>query len=161
MSRKTQKFQLGPEVYEITQLGTELGVPLGHRLMKALAPSVRDLVTEIAGSDAKTLQAAIGQLGEVGVAIKLVQAFEGAPTDLLVELGKTFAQVTTVKSSTLMLPLDGLYDDHFAGRFDHWMQWVFCCVKFNFGASFLGRLASSGATPTPAGQPSQENQPSA
>jgi hypothetical protein len=150
MSRKTQKFQIDSEVYEITQLGTELGMPLGHRLLKACAPSVRSFVAQIAASDEKTLGKALDEIGEVGVLVRIVEAFEQAPTELLADLAKTFAAVTTVKSATLMLPLEATYDDHFAGRYDHWVKWLFACVKLNFSARFLGSSAGSGASPTPA-----------
>lgn len=150
MSRKVQKFPIGGEVYEITQLGTEIGMPLGHRLMKALAPSVRAFVAQIAASDEKTLDAAIEKIGELGIALQLIDAFEHAPTELLIEFGATFREHTKVKSSTLWLPLADLYDDHFAGRYDLWVKWVLACVKLNFGARFLGSGSGSGASPNPA-----------
>jgi hypothetical protein len=141
MSRRPATLTIEGETYEVTPLSTTVGLPLGHRLVRALGPTLR---TVLAGMPSES------EIDEGTIAGALLKAVEDAPTELLLELGKAFAGSTKVKASTLMLSLGEptIYDDHFAGRYGLWLKWVIACAKVNF-SGFLGSSGSSAKTQAP------------
>jgi hypothetical protein len=141
MSRRPAALTIDGETYEVTPLSTTVGLPLGHRLVKALGPTLRGVLAGMPGDAA---------IDEAAIAGAMLKAIEDAPTELLLELGKAFAGSTKVKAASLLISLGepSVYDDHFAGRYGLWLKWVIACAKVNF-SGFLGSSGNSAKIPAP------------
>jgi hypothetical protein len=138
MARRPVTLSIEGEAYEVTPLTTTEGLPLGHRLVRVLGPTLRGVLSDMP-TDAT--------IDEGKIAAAVLKALEDAPTELLIELGRAFAASTKVKASSLMLSLGetAIYDEHFAGRYGLWLKWVMACAKVNF-SGFLGNSGSSAKT---------------
>lgn len=150
--RQTRTVTIGPDTYEITQLGASLALDLWYDLAKALGPSFKDANPE----DVAKLGMANPVAG-LNILVELVQAL---PRELLHDVRSEFAKATKIKppyefSSDKELPFvtldEKLFDDHFAGRMKAMGLWFAECFRLNF-ADFLDEptssAAPSGRTPT-------------
>jgi hypothetical protein len=142
MSRRTEPVTIDGVVYRVAQLPTRQGVPLAHKLLKAVGPVV---IKFIEGLPEK------GEVSETKLALVVVDALQELPTDLLQELAERFLENCTYQepaSGALELPLKMNYDDHFAGEYKRWMQWFIACARFNFQGFFPNSVGSSGTDPS-------------
>jgi hypothetical protein len=158
MARKTERFAIDGDYYEMTQLGTVVGQPLFHEVRKLAMPLLRGIVSDAdilvalqkPDLDVQSLDPALA--GKI-VAL-MFGLFESLPKALELELTQRFAEATKVRIGQAMLPLgdsreeDGLFDQHFAGRYMALQKWLIAAMKFHF-AGFLGSSAKS-ADPVPA-----------
>src|SRR5690348_14209716 len=138
MARKTEKFEFDGETYTVTQLPTSIGIPLGHRLVKAFGPTVREFVKQMPKGGLEEFVRSLMKgeipddtLAELGLV--LLEALENCPTQLLSDMGVVFADSTVIRAGTLefakgsvpheaKLSAGTTYDDHFAGRPMLWMK---------------------------------------
>ena len=159
MARQTKTFKIDGETYVVRQLTTTVGIPLGHRLVKAFGPTIREFVKSLpkGGLSEFARQLLAGNVEEERLEqlfVVLLEAVEGCPTPLLGELGASFSEQTTIQAAGLTLPLSSgdIYDEHFAGRPGLWLKWVAACVQFNFAGFFTSSprsAATATESPTP------------
>ncbi len=118
--RETKSRVIDGVTYEVTQLGAKVGRLVLNRLAKVIG----------AAADSDTP----------------VADFTRALTDEdLTYLCDTFAAMTTceIPEAPGAKPgLAGVFDMHFAARYDAMLQWLWFCVEVNF-ASFLERVGLS------------------
>jgi len=132
MARRPAIVAVSGEAYEVMPLTTSEGLPLAHKLLQAIGSIIGELV-EVARADSTDDQ----QSAAIGRAVRHLRL------DLLTELSKTFAAHTKVKAGELWLELPGVYDDHFAQRYDLWVGWLVECCTLNFSSFFSSSVASS------------------
>ena len=161
MARKVEKFEFDGETYTVTQLPTSIGIPLGHRLVKAFGPTVREFVKSMPkgglvefARDLFSGKVSDDKLETLG--ILLLEALENCPTQLISDMGVVFADATVVRAGLLefakgsvphevKLSAGTTYDDHFAGRPLLWMKWVIACARFNYSGFFSSSNSSPAA----------------
>jgi len=158
MAKKTEVVVIDGCRYEITQLGAEAGRGLYKKFVTCIGPLLREVVSgdtigELQGhiqgaaaADASTPEG-VAKAEEAGLkALQLlvpllIRAIETIPEPLFEELCATFAPecvVTVGKTSGgdgIPLPLDEVFDQHFAGNYTAMTQWLGHCVRVN---GFLG-----------------------
>lgn len=136
MSRKTEVLVVDGERYSVTSLKTTVGSDLYEELLRMVAPGLKN--AEIApGTDAEKLifQVLMASIGDL-------------PRGIINRLGKLFADHTKVlmksgSAETAVELNEGMYEEHFSGRFGHLTRWIFACLRFNF-SDFLPSAAKSG-----------------
>lgn len=128
MAIETKTFTVGPDRYEITQLGALKGRRLYARVGQVAAGAL-DALTKAEG-DGLTLGTVLGALARL---------LEKADPDFIDELCDTFAETTRVHTKPNEAPkLDrALFDQHFAARPKAIYMWLGVCLQHNF-ADFLG-----------------------
>lgn len=146
MAKLTKLFKVDDVEYQLTQLGGVEGLDLFDRLTGELGPAIMNaLVGAMASKDP---EAALGFV-IAGALLKL-------PPEFKLQLRVRFAGLSKVKSDTLLLDLgdgtkldpNGVFDQHFAGRFGHMQKWLIASLKWSFG-DFLPSSLSSDAKPPP------------
>lgn len=149
MAQETKRVVVGGTQYQITQLGAVAGRGLFKKFVTAMGPLLRDAVS---GPLLETVQKKIADLGEDATIDKLVmalapligpvliRAIEDLPQPLFEELCESFTVGTKVLAGApaVYVPLDALFDDHFAGNYVGLVGWFGQCLKVN------GFLANSG-----------------
>ncbi len=144
MSKGTQVFKIDDDEFELTQLGGVEGLDLFDRLTAELGAGIMNaLVGAMATKDPE------GALGLV-----LMGGMVKMPADFKSELRIRFAALSKLKAGQMWIALgdgkalaaDGIFDQHFAGRFGHMTRWLIACLKWSFG-DFLVSSNSSAAQP--------------
>jgi|SRR6185436_16957014 len=123
MSLTVETKTIGEHTYEVTQLGALVGRKVLFRLGKLLGPLMAggDNPAAVAGATASLQDADFDWLCDVFAgSTKLIQQSTNGP---------------------IKIALGGVFDSHFAGRYDAMIQWLGTCVQVNF-ASFLAGLGS-------------------
>jgi hypothetical protein len=158
MAKKTEPVVIDGVRYTITQLGAEDGRGLYKKFVTAIGPLLRDVVSgdtlddlqasvRGAAGDTSTAEAAVAteQSGMKALQIivpLLIRAIETIPEALFEEMCTTFAPCCTVEFAEasggvkVPLPLDEVFDAHFAGEYTAMTQWLGHCVRVN---GFLGK----------------------
>lgn len=167
MAKRTDRFVVDGFPYELTQFGTVEGRPLWSELRNVALNAIGelasgDILQKLAGGldklddkdAAELLKFVIGLLKALplGLEDRLVAALArnckvGVPAE-----GQHGKQYAFVELGDTSLP-DGIYDQHFAGRYMSLQKWFLQGLKINF-AGFLGDLGSGSPPATPA-TPSQ------
>jgi len=133
--RQTKECVVDGVRYQIEQLTTTAGLRIYNQLAHVLGDAIN-----------RELNAG-GEPAERVVRM-LLTSLSVIPEELQLSLGATFAKSCHVfVEPDGLMPLDPIYDQHFAGRFLHWTMWLLECLKVNF-ADFLERAKR--AAPTPA-----------
>jgi hypothetical protein len=101
-------------------LGAKQGKTVLVRLIRIIGPAI-----EAAGNE---------QIGT------LMSALTDAEIDFLCD---TFAKTTRVcgtnaNGQSVELALDGIFDDHFAGKYDTMLKWLWACLNTNYAAFIEG-----------------------
>lgn len=141
--KQTKTITIGPDTYEITQLGARLALDLWLDVAKALAPVLK-------GADPQAVAqlAATNPVAGLEIILELV---ESLPKDLVNDLRSEFAKSTKIKApfdfsggkeSPMVTMTDELFDGHFAGRMKAMGLWFAECLKVNF-ADFLDEGGNS------------------
>ncbi len=137
--KKTEEHTIDEDVYTATQLGAVQGKQLYDKLLKAIGPALREVIMTIGKDDSAG--------ADLRAAAMIIGALESLPLELLNDLDTKFAASCQVRINGITMPLgpvveDGVFDQHFAGRFDSMMKWRMMMLKLNFG-SFLAKWVSS------------------
>lgn len=113
--RKTDSLSVNGNTYHVTQMGALQGRDTLTRLLAMVGP----LMTEDLGKGLSSLK----------------------PEDLAA-LSDAFAALTEVELSNGKRPrLKDVFDDHFAGEYDAFFEWLLFCVRLNFQSFFAKALA--------------------
>jgi hypothetical protein len=165
MAIKTERVTISGTQYTITQLGAVDGRGLFKKFATAIGPLLREVVSGPMIDDLKkTIQGAVtpGEEAQAGandakalaalqmIAPLAIRALEDLPADLFEEMCATFAPCCTVNAGkaangqAVALPLDTLFDEHFAGDYVAMTAWLGHCVRVN---GFLGKLGGGKAQP--------------
>lgn len=142
MAKQTKLFKIDDAEYELTQLGGVEGLDLFDRLTAELgAPVMNAIFTALASKDPE------GALGMValGALVKL-------PAEFKQQLRVHFAGLSKLSTGGMLLPLgdgktlpvDGVFDQHFAGRFGHMTKWLIESLKWSFVDFLPSSKGSSG-----------------
>lgn len=144
MARKNATITLGPDKYEVTQLGATEAYDLYNDLVGAIGPALKDTVLNLAKKDNLLPE-------EQGFVI--LEFKRAIPKQLMRELREAFTKTTRVKQGAVFLDLaqGDIFDQHFAGRMQAIDLWMIACAKHNF-LGFLAERVSSGDPPTGAEQ---------
>lgn len=149
MAKQTKSVKVDDVDYEMTQLGGVEGLDLFDRLTERLGPALAGAIRGLVASgklDDAGAQAGLGFL--------LMEAMATLPTAFKLELRVRFAALSKVKAGGIELALgdgktlepDGIFDQHFAGRFGHMTRWLLASLKWSF-ADFLPKSADSKGQP--------------
>ena len=143
--KKTETFEIGGSKYNITQLGGTEGSAFYYELVKALGPTIRGKLENY--KDLLALEGKDETASSVALMSLFLEVYEALPLDLVSRLQTAFAKTTEVKMGDIMIGLStgDIFDQHFAGKYEAMMQWLFACLKFNF-VGFLGSKAKGGAS---------------
>ena len=142
--KQTKTVTIGPDTYEITQLGASLALDLWYDLAKALGPTFRDVDPEVVVGLAKS-----NPIAGLNILLDLVQ---NLPRELLHDLRTEFAKTTKVQppftlnkgEAPFVTMTEEMFDSHFAGRMKAMSLWFAECFRINF-ADFLEESGSSSA----------------
>lgn len=149
MAKSAKLVKVDEVEYEISQLGGVEGLDLFDRLVEKLGPALSGALRNIIAS---------GKLDDAGsqaaLAFLLAESMAVLPADFKLELRTRFAGLTKVKAGSIMLelgdgkslPLDGVFDQHFAGRFGHMTKWLLEAMRWSF-QDFLPSSPKSGDRP--------------
>ncbi len=139
--RETKECVVDGVRYHIEQLSTTQGLRIYNQLAHVLGDAIN-----------RELKAG-GDPGERVVRM-IVASLALIPEELQVSIGATFSKSCKTYVGEALMPLDVIYDDHFAGRFYHWTMWLLECLKVNF-ADFLERAKRAAPTETAEATPLQ------
>ena len=117
--REVQSHEIDGCQFKIQQLGAKQGKTVLARLLRLVGPA--------AESDTPI--------------DRLMAALTDAEVDFLCDVFSKTTRVcaTNANGQATELPLEGIFDDHFAGRYDLMMKWLWACLNANF-ASFIRGL---------------------
>lgn len=132
---QTQEREIDGHRYQVTQLGATQGRKLLTRLAKALGPALAALV---AGSPSDPKAAAPAASREnVGAAIKaLAENLREEDLEAVIAALADRTMVQTDPTTDAWVPLKGVFDAHFAGRYAAMFGWVAFGLEVNFGDFF-------------------------
>jgi len=135
MSKLTKIVKIDDTEFELTQLGGAEGLDVFDALTERLGPAIANAIgSAVALTDKAAREAAIG--------IVVMRGLAALPADFKLQLRVRFAALSKVKTGAMMLPLvgegqnlpaDGVFDQHFAGRFGHMTRWLVACLQWSFG----------------------------
>lgn len=108
--RQTKSKVICDTEYEVTQLGAIKGTKVFTRVLRLMGPAFLDK------SPGKF--------------------FDSLKEEDVEYLCQTFSPLTLVKGQG---QLDGIFDVHFAGRYDALVQWLVFCLQVNFGSFLEGK----------------------
>lgn len=149
--RKTVEVVVDDKRYQVEQLSTTEGLRIYNRLAHVLGGAINGELKAAAEQDAgATDEEKASRAGERVVRM-LLSSLSLIPEEMQLSLGVTFSKTCKVAlENGAWMPLEPMYDDHFAGRFLHWTLWLLECLKVNF-ADFLerARRVAPPAEPTP------------
>lgn len=169
MALKTERVTIGGALFTITQLGAVEGRGLYKKFVTAVGPLLREVVS---GDSLTSLPTAFSgltsgdtdQSNEAAVTVLktlvpiAIKAVEQIPGDLFEELCEAFAPHCTVAigkaagGQAVAMPLNTVFDSHFAGEYQDMTVWLAQCIKVN---GFLGKaLRELGAAKASQPQPS-------
>lgn len=164
MAKKTTTFTVEGDSYTMTQFGGVEGIGYFHELRKLALPVLASIVT---GPELATLLLGKGENidleklpAETGgkLVAAVVELMTALPKKLELDLACRFAENCMIMQGPAAIALanpgaglqpDGIFDQHFAGRYTAYTKWFLQGLRFNF-AGFLG---SSGNSGSPAAQP--------
>jgi hypothetical protein len=140
---KTESITLGAFRYECTQLLAEDGIPVFCTLVNlcASAQNPDSMIEVILGAlRSKELRPAMN------------------------EFYTTFRKNTLVHTNGKSVPLEQVFNTHFAGNYDHLIKWLIFNFELNLGKDFLAAVknavskktehdSSSPSAPAPTGSP--------
>jgi tail assembly chaperone len=138
---KTEERTIGETRYRISQLGFGRGRATLVRLGHVLGPVVAELVGAAGGLDGGAAAAAA------------VKELAARMTDADLEyFCETFAAATEVQvADGKWVPLRGVMEVQFAGRYDEMFRWLAACAEVNYSSFFAGLLtAAARGVPPPA-----------
>jgi hypothetical protein len=148
--RKYEIVQIDGVEFEVQPLGAIQGRRLFTKIVRSLGPALTE-VAKLADPKAKKDAAALG----LSVLGGLLERLDPALVD---ELCEAFAAHCTVRYPDGAKPkLPRVFDDYFAGRYNHLTRWLIECLRLNFAdflsdGSLLASLKTTGEsseTPTP------------
>ena len=153
MAAKTKAIKVDDVEYTITQIGGVEGGELFDRLTQELGPAVIEGIRQALTSSEKKATEAV-------LAAVIVRAIVALSPALKNDLRWKFAQLTTVDTGSVMLPLatekklqvGDSFDQHFAGRFPHMTKWLVAAMQWGFaggGPNAGGADDKPPVTPTP------------
>lgn len=137
MSRTVREKQIGEYRYLVTLLGAKAGRSMLVRLTKLLGPATASFLEGVLhAKGGLTESLALGSADAIrDIALKLTEKD-------LADISDQLAHFTAVVISHDTEPqLDKILDEHFAGRYDAYMQWLAFALEANF-ASFFGASSS-------------------
>ena len=148
----TKLVKIDDTEFELSQLDGVSGLDLVDRLTAALGPVVASAIRSGLSAKGGDAEAALGFL--------VVEAMATLPADLKADLRIRFAGLSKVKAGTLMMSLgdglklepNGVFAQHFAGRFGHMTRWLLACLKWSF-SDFLPSSPGSDVAPAAAAKP--------
>lgn len=153
MAAKTRLIKVDDTEYSITQIGAVEGGELFDRLTQELGPAVVEGIRQALTSGGKATESVLAAI--------IVRAIVSLTPALKNDLRTKFAQLTTIDTGSVALPLcppdkklqvGDSFDQHFAGRFPHMNKWLIAAMQWGF-AGFLPSSDESAdkaqATPTP------------
>lgn len=157
MAKDTKRVTIGDSQYIITQLGAVAGRLLSKRFVDAMVPVLRDVVCGPAlgelqkavsslPDEANVEQSILAMLPVIGP--PLLDAVRALPNQLFEELCQAFSESCKVMAGkpATPQPLDGLFDDHFAGNYLEMYGWFFRCLVVNGFLANLGAAAKAAST---------------
>jgi hypothetical protein len=118
--REVQTQEIDQTKYLITQLGAKQGKTVLARLLRIIGPAIEANDNE--------------QIG------KLMSGLTDAEIDFMCD---TFARVTRVattnaKGQDVEMVLSDIFDDHFAGKYDSMLKWLWACLNVNYATFIKG-----------------------
>lgn len=155
---ETHTREIDGTAYQVSQFGATQGRKILARLAKALGPALAALVAgapEGAKADAAVSRANIGE------AIRaLCEGLREEDLDLLTSALVEKTMVRVDADSDAWVPLKGVFDAHFAGRYAALLGWIAFGLEVNYGDFFSASSATGavlgalGRTPSPSRSPS-------
>lgn len=147
MARDKHETTIAGHRYEMTMMAATPGYKLFYRLMQMLGPSIatlKDVVVDGAKDAAGTTPSILDQQINADVVLKGVQVLttnvSEADLDYVVRALKTHCEVG-LNGSTKTIPLEGVFDVHFAGEMGAFFQWLAWGLKVQF-QSFLSAFGN-------------------
>lgn len=139
MAIEYREKRIGSHVYRVTQHGTKSGLRMLVRVTKIAGPGVGSFIGGL-GRDASGFDVAVAN-GAAEALHDLAARLNEAETVGIVE---EFARQTVlVLADDLQPSLADVLDDHFAGHYDHLLQWLVFCLEVNFGSFFAAGSGDS------------------
>jgi len=122
---KVKRVVIGKHEYELTQLGAVEGRRLWVKVLKLLAPAIKEL-------------AVAGKLNEAALAMAVGTVIEDLDENIFVDFCKAFTARTRLRTDADQWPemTEAMFDLHFAGRYIDMTKWLGECLLFNFGDYF-------------------------
>lgn len=130
MGIEKHKHNISGHTYLLTTFGAKQGQRVLLRLAKILGPAAAEIVTKGDEGAPAAIQMALSAAAE--------EDFDYI-TDAFAESCSLVLTLTTAAGSRDAdpVPLKGMYDTHFAGRYYDLGSWLFWCIERNF-ADFFG-----------------------
>lgn len=138
MARDVCETVIGEHTYRVTLLGAKAGTAMSVTLLKLLGPTVSSFVEGVVGGKhggADSL--AIGAADAVREITQRLTATELA--QVMAELAKHTVVVLDAEREP---QLSAVFDDHFAGRYDHLLAWLKFALEVNFRSFFVGSVGA-------------------
>jgi len=132
-----QSKAIGDTTYEVIPLNASDSIEVAGRILGVAGTALRSVR---ALKDAR-----------VAVGVFLATSLDTIETDDLLYLARTLAKVTKVVDAKTKRPLDGIFDEHFRGRFWDIPAWVRFAAEVTYGP-----LEEIPARMTPPGGPKKE-----
>lgn len=131
---QTEIKVIGPCSYELEPMPAGKALAVGRRLARGLGPAL----AKLASLDTKKID-----LNAVGEAVQLV--FEGLSEDDVNAINRELAAYTTVTlEDGRRVKLSAIFDAHFQGHLDEWVEWIRASVLLNFAPLFKSLGAAVG-----------------
>lgn len=130
--KQTKIVHVGAHSYRLTHLG---GVSAARVLLPAarLSPALVEASAALAAGRFGRASVALQAAQESDLAV-LIDAFQGV-TEIM-----SRAPNAGPNTPAIPIPLQGCFDDHFAGRIGDQIKWITECFEMNF-ADFLADMA--------------------
>lgn len=139
MAREVKEREICGHRYRVTLLGAKAGRAMTVRLLRLVGPTLASFVEGTVHGRDGAESIAIGAADAMRELAKHVNA------DELAAISDELARFTVVVLDAEREPqLLGIFDDHFAGRYDAMFGWLAFAIEANF-ASFFGGTDSAGA----------------
>jgi hypothetical protein len=135
MAIESREKQIGDYTYRVTQFGAKQGRGLLVRMIKMAGPALGGALSALARGNKGEFEAAIASGLSQGIyelAERLTEAEFASVTDEMAKL------TVVVLDGDKEPRLSGIFDDHFAGRYDEMLQWVAFVWEVNYGSFFGG-----------------------
>ena len=143
MPRKDSETQIGSTRYRVRQLGASTGGELIFRVgMPILALIGSSLGKGGPKLSVESMQSLVKSLSPADLNWTIVHFRETSQVWIVDEAAGPDANGNPIGR---WLPLGPLYDEHFAGSYRAWLEWLVFAAEANFGDFFGGSLAGSPA----------------
>lgn len=136
---QTEEKLIGEHTYFVTQLGALQGRKLLRRLVAIAGPALAELVKELppASKDGRGFDLGALNLSTVGAAVEALT--ERMTEEELEHVCNVLAARTEVQlDPERRVPLQSIFDVHFAGRYSAMFQWLAFALEVNFRDFFAG-----------------------